>query len=508
MKVRILLSAVLFAAAFRALAADEEEFDLSDSIVGLEINRLQYNYYQPWSSQSASYRKSAVVLSKRELLTTADWLQESTLVRAQKGGRGAWYDAKIAWIDFHANLAILTVASDDFWKGLQPMPMVEKVPTRGSVQIHRWNEGGLQNWRGEVSKVFVQKSQRSYVKYLQMEITSDVNAAGWSEVVVRGGSMLGLVAAQEGNRLWVIPTPIVSQLLKARGKNGLGLSYFDFGWEYTRNAALARYLGLEGPTRGILITSMPRFSAFRDALQAHDLVLEIDGFPIDSSGDYQDPEYGFLSFHNLATRHKLAGQPVRFKVWRNRKLLEVSAKMPAADFNADLVPKSLPDHPPEYVIAGGLVFEPLTVPYLQSWGGRWWESAPFRLYYFSTMEKTDLDPGVVILSTVLPDAFNIGYQDYSFVPVERINGRHITQIADVLEAFKRPQGEFHVIEFQKNKEIQRLVLDASDCAAATQRVLDLYGIPKDHFIAEAPAPTPAPAAKPAPPAPSEKQKKG
>ena len=45
MKVRILLSAVLFAAAFRALAADEEEFDLSDSIVGLEINRLQYNYY-------------------------------------------------------------------------------------------------------------------------------------------------------------------------------------------------------------------------------------------------------------------------------------------------------------------------------------------------------------------------------------------------------------------------------------------------------------------------------
>jgi len=38
-------------------------------------------------------------------------------VRVQKGGRGPWWNAKIDWIDHHANLATLRISEPGFWEG-------------------------------------------------------------------------------------------------------------------------------------------------------------------------------------------------------------------------------------------------------------------------------------------------------------------------------------------------------------------------------------------------------
>ena len=66
--------------------------------------------------------------------------------------------------------------------------------------------------------------------------------------------------------------------------------------------------------------------------------------------------------------------------------------------------------------------------------------------------------------------------------VEKINGKHCITLQDVLEALKTPQNGFHIIEFASNKDVQRLVLDASQLEAATARILERYGIAQDHVI--------------------------
>src|SRR4029077_7165674 len=180
-----------------------------------------------------------------EILTTADWLQDSTLVRVQRGGRGPWWNAKIGWIDYHANLATLSVAEPAFWKGLKPATLAEKAPTKGELRIWRLTDGNLQSWKGTISKIFVQKSQRSFVRHLMLDINSDISAAGWAEVAVKNGKMVGLVASQDGNRLMAIPSPFIRYFLNARkSKTYTGLGYFDFNWEYSRNPDTMEYLGL------------------------------------------------------------------------------------------------------------------------------------------------------------------------------------------------------------------------------------------------------------------------
>src|SRR3989441_7863107 len=57
---------------------------------------------------------------------------------------------------------------------------------------------------------------------------------------------------------------------------------------------------------------------------------------------------------------------------------------------------------------------------------------------------------VVLLTYVLPSAYNLGYGNLETLPVARINGRDVDSITDVDEAFQHPDGDFHRIVFEPN----------------------------------------------------------
>src|SRR2546423_5408880 len=115
LKFFVLLSLVLTAAP-ATQAANNKPSPLAAwerSIVTVEVARKQYDYYQPWSKRTHKTQKTGTVISDREILTTADEMYDRTLVRLQKNGRGQWYIGEVSWIDYQANLALVTVADAD-----------------------------------------------------------------------------------------------------------------------------------------------------------------------------------------------------------------------------------------------------------------------------------------------------------------------------------------------------------------------------------------------------------
>jgi hypothetical protein len=83
----------------------------------------------------------------------------------------------------------------------------------------------------------------------------------------------------------------------------------------------------------------------------------------------------------------------------------------------------------------------------------------------------------VLLSHVLPDAYNIGYQDQKYVVLDKVNGQRVSRLSELRDALQRPQGGFHVIEFARGDSLRRMVLAAGDAEReATARVLQHYGI--------------------------------
>jgi hypothetical protein len=451
-----------------------------NSVVRVEVTRRTYDYYQPWLTRNAQAGKIGLVVADNQILTTSEDLSDRTLVRVQKGGRGPWATASVAWVDYYANLAVLTIADADFRADLRPVQFAERPPGAGTaLQILRWREGKLESRQAEFTQFTVRKSRFSDINHVQMETATDIQDAGLGEPLVANSHVAGLVAAQEGRTCTIIPASFISQILAARRvEKQRSLGFFHFYWQPGENPASLANLKLSGPPRGVLVIDVPeRLDGVAAVVQPRDIILQIDGFDIDTEGDYVDPDYGQLMLENLATRGKWAGDDVKLKIWRDGREQDVLYRLPKYDFAHSLVPLGVYDQSPDYLIVGGLVFQPLTTPYLQRWGSDWERSAPFRFRYYRNDEATQANPSLVILSQVLPDKYNIGYQEQRWFVVAKVNDRPITTLADISAALQQPQGGFHVIDFTPNESLQRIVLAAGEPEReATQRILERFGI--------------------------------
>jgi len=453
--------------------------------VTLEVARKQYDYYQPWTKRTTRAQKTGLVVGDHQILTTADGLFDRTLVRLQKGGRGRWAVGDLTWIDYHANLALVTTAESDFWRELKPAVLGGAIPADGTLQLLRWRNGNLENRRAEFTQFVVREGQLSSVNHVMLEADSDIQGAGWGEPLTANGHVVGLVTAHDGRTCTATPASFIQSILEARAKGQYrGLGYFHFYWQQAENPASLARLRLPGEPRGVIVIQVPeRPDGLPQVIKPQDIILRIDEFALDIQGDYEDPEFGHLMLENLATRRKWAGDEEKLQIWREGKQMEVTYRLPRLDYTNSLVPAANYDRDPDYFIVGGLVFQPLNDPYLESWGTEWKRRAPFRLLYYRSEMPTRDRPGLVLLSQVLPDAYNIGYQDQRYLVLDKVNGRPVSRLSDLSPALAQATNGVHLLEFVQSDSLRRMVLAAGDAEhEATARVLKRYGIAEaSHF---------------------------
>jgi hypothetical protein len=478
----LILATTLFAP---ELLGQKAQSRWADSVVRLDINRHNYNYFQPWSRRVSANQKFGLVIGDRQIVTTANLLYNHTLLRLQKGGRGQWYTGRVTWIDYHANLALLTVDEDEFWNGLVPAKLAKVTPDSGAAELVRWNSGRFEVRNLNINRLQIMKGQLTFIDMLHLELDSEINGAGWCEAITSGDEVIGLTITQARNKCIAIPSSFIQSILDVQSEGKYrGMGFFNFFWQQSENPATLDYLKLEGNKRGVIVTQIPNLPGDNNPLKPKDILLQIDGFKIDTLGDYNDPIYGPMMLEALATRGHWAGDEIPMTVWRDGREQELTYTLPKADFDQELIPTALYDVPPEYVMAGGLVFQPMTVPYLKSWGNDWQRRAPVRLIHYKGQPPTKDRPRLVVLSTVLPDPYNIGYQSYRFLVVDKINGQRISRIEQLKEAFSDPEGDFHLVEFEQGEPVERIILDANRLGAATQRVMLRYGLSEESVINE------------------------
>lgn len=460
-------------------------FEWEKAIVTIEASGIQYDFRQPWNKQPKQTLKSGVLIRPREILTTAEGLDNLLMARVQKGGESKWWEADVKWIDYHANLALLSVRDEKFYQGMKPAQLCSKSPDKDNLHVVRWKGANLETRKVEFAQYIVDEGVLSGLNCVQMELETIQNPVTSSEIIISDGKVAAITTGYKGENTRAIPAVFIRQILNEQQKGKWhGLGYFAFWWQPSYNPNLHEYLKLSGEPRGVVVIYTPDNNGNQDSLKPLDIILEIDGFQIDNQGNYKDPDFGKLILENLAVKNKFAGDVVSIKVWRNGAEHIVKYTLPKFDFSKRLVPQQVLDKEPEYIIAGGLVFQPLTEPYLRSFGAEWRRSAPFRLVYLCSQEPTKETPSLVVLSGVLPDPINIGYYEYRGLVVESINGLTVRTLKDVKNALKHPKDGYHVVEFQKGDGVRRLVIDALREPEATKRILARYGIQSPIRISE------------------------
>jgi hypothetical protein len=456
---------------------------LRAGIVSVRVTGQDWNWREPWEKQAPWTRTvTGLVVPGRKILVASTAFGNHLLVEAQKLGSEERSVARVELVDQEGPLALIAVDDPAFWDGLAPLPLAERAPGEGDVAILRWQRSGLLDaYPGTVRQVRSGRHGLSQTSLLTLEIGSGTDGLGESEVVVAKGRVAGLVTGRAGDAYAALAAPVLAQFLEGAAKGDFrGFARAGLAWQDLTNPALRESLGLAPGETGIRLTRVLAHGSAGGVLKPGDVVLELGGARLDPTGYYEHPLYGRMLFALLFSDGRRPGDTMPVKVLRDGRRLDLQLTLRAMRPEEDRVPAYVFGHGPDYVVLGGLVFEELTRPYLGAWGD-WARRAPPRLLVALDREPEEggAEPRrVVLLSSVLPDAANLGYQELRDLIVERVNGREVRCLADLREAFASPQGRFHVVDLLPGEPTARLVLDAVEAEAARARLRDAYGVEK------------------------------
>jgi hypothetical protein len=290
-----------------------------------------------------------------------------------------------------------------------------------------------------------------------------------------------MTISQSADEARAIPAEILDLFLRdaASGARPLGVPSLGALYQLNRDSAINGFLGQKGEPRGILIRVVPWGTTGCGVLKSRDVLLSIGGESIDAEGYFQHPWLGRLGFNEILAERFGPGDPVPVRVLRDGREQDLTMTARTHPSSLNLVPNYESGAPP-YVVAGGFVMRELNAAYMQTWGKEWERDAPQRLlsrYMFRAQAQTPALRRVVIISTVLASPYNLDYQELKDVVVERVNGRPIGKIEDVVEALKSPDGKFQVITLSPESARDEIVLDAATLESATAAILEAYGVP-------------------------------
>ncbi|MBA4389300.1 MAG: hypothetical protein C0404_15115, partial [Verrucomicrobia bacterium] len=181
--------------------------------------------------------------------------------------------------------------------------------------------------------------------------------------------------------------------------------------------------------------------------------------------------------HLIKGRHK-PGDVIPLKIVRDKKEIEVQLKLARNNDETLLIPEDVTGQRTDYVVSGGFIVRELTGRYLRAHGMDWQKSVDPRLtHYYAMSTSTPSKPGehVVILSSVLPDIINVGYQHLRNQVVTSINGKPVKNMDDVFAVVNADGGIKAVKLLSMGVE---LVLDQGELPAADVRLSKMFRIPE------------------------------
>jgi hypothetical protein len=212
-------------------------------------------------------------------------------------------------------------------------------------------------------------------------------------------------------------------------------------------------------------------------LRIGDVLLGIDGQPIANDGTVASGELR-LPFGLLVDRRQI-GEKLPVRILRDgiRKDLSVPLKgFPSISRRSNLY-----DRRPRYYVYGGLVFVPLDREMLKTYGDEWQSDADpeilYEFFYRAQAEPEFLRKERIVLLRRLDHPANANISFFKNMLIDRVNGRAIESLEDLIRAIEENRGKYHVFEFAYFGRMAVLDREAAD--RANPQILRDYGIAGD-----------------------------
>jgi S1-C subfamily serine protease len=452
----------------------------TDAVVRIYATTQDPDYDSPWQTRvPSSSTGSGVVIGDRQVLTGAHVVANSTFLQVQKISDPNKAVAEVLGICHDSDLALLQVDDPDFMDGVEPAVLGELPDLRDRVAVVGFPVGGdeVSITEGVVSRIEVQRYSHSQRHLLAVTVDAAINKGNsGGPVLSRSGRVVGIAFQKlEGaeNIGEMVPAPIIHNFVEgvAHGEKNIQVPALGIATQGMENPSLRRRLGLTAGESGILVLTVEHGSSADGHLRPGDAILSIDGHRIANNSTI--PFLGrYRTRYDVLLGVKRVGEPMALKVLSGGERREITIELKPPAY---LVPRSLYDVDPVYFVYGGLVFQTLTRDFLATWD-HWWDKAPkeFLHLYYSGVSTPDRRE-IVILTQILADQLNVGYEHLYSETVVSVDGAKVRDMADFIAKIEAASG---LVEIEMSSD-GVVVLDTEQVAAAQPRILERYRITRD-----------------------------
>jgi hypothetical protein len=334
---------------------------------------------------------------------------------------------------------------------------------------------------GIVSRIEMYLYAHSQRNLLAIQIDAAINSGNSGGPVVMNGEIVGIAfeAMDEAENVgYMVGAPIVKHFLHDI-EQGVQDGFPDLGIviQALESKAHRRSLGLSPKSHsGVLITGVVHGSSAWGILKQDDVLLMLDQKNVAADGSIRFRKGERIDLSYQVSRHHV-GDTMAVKVYREGAVLSLELPMKPPRL---LVAEDSYDVKPTYYLYGGLLFVPLSRDLLTTWGSDWWQDAPPEIISIYENEiRSASRSEVVILQKVLADRVNQGYHDFEALIIERVQGRKIRNLKELIRIVESSKDEF--IRFQ-SQDGDVIVLDRESVEKRNRSILRRYGVPFDRSV--------------------------
>lgn len=449
------------------------------SVVRIFATTQLPNHDLPWQTETPrSGSGSGVIIGPGRVLTGAHVVANATFVQVQKVSDPRKYTARVVGVCHDCDLALLYVPQRGFKRGTPVAEMGDLPSLRDHVQVVGFPVGGeeISVTEGVVSRIEVQYYSHSQRSLLAVTVDAAINEGNSGGPVFKDGKVAGIAfqtLTDADNIGEMVPAPLIRRFLKGveDGRENLDVPALSASIQTLENPMLKAATGLSSDESGVLLRAIQHGGSAAGRLRAGDVLMEIDGYKIEDNGTIRYRPDVRTRF-DVVLGTKYIGEHATLKIRRGKQNKRVRLALAG---KAALVPRSQYETSPTYFVFAGLVFQPLTRDFLETWAD-WWEKAPpaFVDYYYSGT-RTKAQQEIVVLSQVLADDITVGYADYQNDSIATINGRVPVDMADFV---RRVESSPRVVRLETASGML-LVIDKARTRAAHRRILKRYHVDHD-----------------------------
>lgn len=446
------------------------------SVIRIFATTLEVDYDNPWQSDTpSSGTGSGVVVGNGKILTGAHVVANSTFLQVQKASDPNKFTAQISSICHDADLALLEVKEPHFMDGIEIMEIGDLPTLQDRVTVVGYPIGGreISVTEGVVSRIEVQRYSHSRRNLLAVTVDAAINEGNSGGPVFKEGKIIGIAfqtlkSAENIGEL--VPPNLIKQFLQ-KSLPVVKIPHLGIRTQNMENPMLRTYKKLAATASGILVTTVEYDGSAWGKLQREDVLIEIDGYKIANNGTikYRDK---YRTTYGVVMGDYFVGDEIPLKIMRDGEVLELQITLKECK---PLVPFWDYDNNPSYFIYGGLVFQRLCLDYIATWN-KWWDKAPVEfldLFYYGV--RTAQRHEVIILTQVLSDEINVGYQNIYNEVISTINNHEPQNIKDFVNVVTNAESTVTI----KTASGRIIIYDVGQVKEANERIVQNYHIKCD-----------------------------